>query len=170
MPLSPWPKLRSGGNKAADTMHPLDKTKYKPNPRLLLPTNHTMQLCFSFLSCFNTYLQFLVFSTLAVLYVTMVGKSSLFLSSFLRFIFIFPSSFCVGRCVSHFVLFDDDDDDDNDDDDDDDDEDDDDDDELDAFGDVVQRKNRKTEQLFSYLTQKAQRDFEVQEKKLSWRK
>ena len=72
-----------------------------------------MQLCLSFLSRFNTYFQFLVFSTLAVLYVTMVGKSSLFLSSFLRFLFLFPSSSCVGRCVFHFVLYDDDDDDNN---------------------------------------------------------
>ena len=28
VPLSPWPKLRSGGNKAADTMHSSDKTKH----------------------------------------------------------------------------------------------------------------------------------------------
>ena len=56
----------------------------------------------------------MVFSTLAVLYVTMVRKSSLFLSSFLRFLFLFPSSSCVGRCVFHFVFFDDDDDDDDD--------------------------------------------------------
>ena len=74
-----------------------------------------MQLCFSFLYCFNSFLQFPVFSTLAVLYVTIVRKYS-FLSPFLRFLFLFPSSSCVGRCVFHFVYFDDDDDDDGDDD------------------------------------------------------
>ena len=112
MPLSPWPKLRSGGNKAADTMHPSDKTKRKPNPRLLPSTNRTMQLRFSLLSRFNTYLQFLVFPHLLSCMSPLVGKSSLFLSSFLRFLSLFPSSSCVGRCVFHFVLFDDDDDDD----------------------------------------------------------
>ena len=54
----------------------------------------------------------------------MVRKSSLFLSSFLRFLFLFPSSSCVGHCVFHFVFFDDDEDDDDDDVDDDDDDDD----------------------------------------------